>query len=67
MTAQDARLVKPLVAEETIWDRFAAKSQSPILVTHDMAEFSFTLENVGSDGMLKKLTVGYAGKYHTPR
>jgi|HubBroStandDraft_6_1064221.scaffolds.fasta_scaffold651648_1 hypothetical protein len=67
MTAQDARLVNPLVAEEAIWDRFAAKSRSPVLVILDMTEFSFTLENVGSDGMLKKLTVGYAGEYHTPR
>jgi hypothetical protein len=46
-------------------ERFAATSGFPILVLHDTTEFSFTRENVGSIGILKKLTVGYAGKYHT--
>jgi hypothetical protein len=45
--------------------RFAATSGCPILVLHDTTEFSFTRENPASIGMLKKLTVGYAGKYHT--
>jgi hypothetical protein len=46
-------------------DRFAAAAGFPILVLHDTTEFSFTRENVDSVGMIKKLTVGYAGKYHT--
>jgi hypothetical protein len=46
-------------------DRFAATRGFPILVLHDTTEFSFTREKVGSIGILKKLTVGYAGKYHT--
>lgn len=45
--------------------RFSATSEFPILVLHDTTEFSFTREHVASIGMLKKLTVGYAGKYHT--
>jgi hypothetical protein len=46
-------------------DRVAAAAGFPILVLHDTTEFSFTRENVASVGMIKKLTVGYAGKYHT--
>lgn len=46
-------------------DRFAATSGFPILVLHDTTEFSFTRENVGSIGMLTKLTVGYTRKSHT--
>lgn len=46
-------------------DRFAAASGRPILVLHDTTEFSFTREDIASVGMIKKLTVGYAGKYHT--
>jgi Transposase DNA-binding len=46
-------------------DRLAATKGFPILVLHDTTEFSFTRENVASIGILKKLTVGYAGKYHT--
>jgi hypothetical protein len=46
-------------------DRFAATVGFPILVLHDTTEFSFTRENIASIGMIKKLTVGYAGKYHT--
>lgn len=46
-------------------DRFAATSGFPILVLHDTTEFSFTREDVGSIGILQKLTVGYAGKYRT--
>jgi hypothetical protein len=46
-------------------DRFAATTGFPTLVLHDTTEFSFTRENVASVGMIKKLTVGYAGKYHT--
>lgn len=46
-------------------DRFAATSGFPVLVLHDTTEFSFTREDVASVGMIKKLTVGYAGKYRT--
>ena len=46
-------------------ERFSATSGFPILVLHDTTEFSFTREHVSSIGILKKLTVGYAGKYHT--
>lgn len=45
--------------------RFAATSGFPTLVLHDTTEFSFTRENVGSIGILKKLRVGYACQYHT--
>jgi Transposase DNA-binding len=46
-------------------NRFSATSGFPVLVLHDTIEFSFTREHVASIGMLKKLTGGYAGKYHT--
>ncbi len=46
-------------------DRFAATAGFPILVLHDTTEFSFTRDNAAAVGMIKKLTVGYAGKYHT--
>jgi hypothetical protein len=43
----------------------SATSGFPILVLHDTTEFSFTREDVRSIAILKKRTVGYAGKYHT--
>lgn len=46
-------------------ERFSATSVFPILVLHDTTEISFTREHVAAIGMLKKLTVGYTGKYHT--
>lgn len=47
--------------------RFATTTGFPTLVLHDTTEFSFTRENIASVGMIKKLAVGYAGKYHTSR
>jgi hypothetical protein len=46
-------------------NRFAARAGFPMLVLHDTTEFSFTREDVASIGIIKKLTVGYAGKYRT--
>lgn len=36
-----------------------------MLVLHDTTEFSFTREDAASIGIIKELTVGYAGKYRT--